>query len=330
MGGLGNQLFQIFATISLALSTGKVFLFPYSDILTTGITRPTYWHTLLHGLLNNTTWKTAESDNPRIFSLPEIGEKGFEHDEMVIIRANLEKKPACLHGYFQTYKYFEKHYETIIQLIGLRAKQEEIRNKTTLMNGYPNVSLGGNNTHIVSLGGNNTPIVSLGGNNTPIVSLGGNNTPIVSLGGNNTPIVSLHFRLGDYVSKQSHHPIMSIKYYVGALTRIIDQLGTETFRVIYFGEKDDETTIKVCIQILEKKFPYLEFVKADLDEDWEQMLLMSLCDHNVIANSSFSWWGAYFNANKNKIVCYPTTWFGPAMRNHDTKDLCPPSWVRIY
>ncbi len=280
MGGLGNQLFQIFATISLALSTGKVFLFPYSNTLTTGITRPTYWHTLLDGLLNNTTWKTAESDNPRIFSLPEIGEKGFEHDEMVIIRANLEKKPACMHGYFQTYKYFEKHYETIIQLIGLRAKQEEIRNKTTLMNG--------------------------------------------------SPTVSLHFRLGDYVSKQSHHPIMSIKYYVGALTRIIDEIGSETFRVIYFGEKDDETTIKVCIQILEKKFPYLEFVKADLDEDWEQMLLMSLCDHNVIANSSFSWWGAYFNKNPNKIVCYPTIWFGPAIRNHNTKDLCPPSWVRIY
>lgn len=281
MGGLGNQLFQIFATISLSLSTGKVFLFPYSNILTTGMTRPTYWHTLLDGLLNNTTCKTAESDNPRIFSLPQIGEKGFEHDEMVIIRVNLEKKPACLHGYFQTYKYFEKHYDTIIQHIGLRAKQEEIRNKTTLMNG---------------------------------------------LGNRN---VSLHFRLGDYVSKQSHHPIMSIKYYMGALTRIIDELGSETFRVIYFGEKDDETTIKICIQILTKKFPYLEFVKADLDEDWEQMLLMSLCDHNVIANSSFSWWGAYFNKNPNKIVCYPTTWFGPAMRNHDTKDLCPPSWVRV-
>jgi hypothetical protein len=280
MGGLGNQLFQIFATISLALSTGKVFLFPYSDILTTGMTRPTYWHTLLDGLLNNTTWKNAEADNSRIFVLPQIGEKGFHHDEMVIIRVNLEKNPACLNGYFQTYKYFEKHYETIIKQIGLRAKQEAIRNKTTLMTGFH-------------------------------------------------PTVSLHFRLGDYVSKQSHHPIMSIKYYVGALTRIIDQLGLETFRVIYFGEKDDETTIKICIQILTKKFPYLEFVKADLDEDWEQMLLMSLCDHNVIANSSFSWWGAYFNANKNKIVCYPTNWFGPALR-HDTKDLCPPSWVRIY
>jgi hypothetical protein len=279
MGGLGNQLFQIFATISLALTTNKIFLFPYSDVLTTGITRRTYWYTLLDKLFTNTTWSRPEIDNSRIFSLQQIEEKGFEYDELVAIRANLEKKPACLHGYFQSYKYFEKHYETIIQLIGLRAKQEDIRNKTRLLNGIGTT-------------------------------------------------VSLHFRLGDYVEKQSHHPIMSIKYYMGALTHIIDQLGSDTFRVIYFGEKDDETTIKICIQILAKKFPHLEFIKPDLEEDWEQMLLMSCCTHNVIANSSFSWWGAYFNWDPKKIVCYPSIWFGPAM-HHDTKDLCPPSWQKI-
>jgi hypothetical protein len=280
MGGLGNQLFQIFATISLALSTGKIFLFPYSDTLTTGITRPTYWYSLLDKLINNTTRTHPDDVNSRIFSLPQIGEKGFEYDELMSIRVNLEKNPACLHGYFQSYKYFEKYYETIIQIIGLRAKQEDIRNKTTLLHG-------------------------------------------------GTPTVSLHFRLGDYVSKQSHHPIMSIKYYMGALHHIIDQLGSDTFRVIYFGEKDDEATIKICIQILSKKFPKLEFVKADLEEDWEQMLLMSCCTHNIIANSSFSWWGAYFNQNPDKIVCYPARWFGPAMQNHNTKDLCPLSWYRI-
>jgi len=307
MGGLGNQLFQIFATISLALSTGKIYVFPYSDVLTTGVKRPTYWYSLLDNLWNNTTWNNPEADNSRIFSLPQIREKGFEHDELVAIQVNFEKKPACLHGYFQSYKYFEKHYETIIQLIGLRVKQQVVREKTTVLgkkekDGTPKPS---------EKDGTPKPSEKEG--------VWGN----VVL-----PNVSLHFRLGDYVSKQNYHPIMSIRYYTDALTSIIDRVGSDTFRVIYFGEKDDEPTIKICIQILQKKFPYLEFVKADLEEDWEQMLLMSLCDHNVIANSSFSWWGAYFNSNPDKIVCYPSTWFGPALR-HNTKDLCPQNWVRI-
>lgn len=292
IGGLGNQLFQIFATISLALSTKKLYVFPYSDVLTTGIVRRTYWYSLLDNLWNNTTWNNPEVDNPRIFSLPSIEEKGFEHDELVVVRVNLEKNPACLHGYFQSYKYFEKHYETIIQLIGLRVKQEVIREKTKVFQGVCKKE------------------------------------KEEAFGEEGVTTVSLHFRLGDYVSKQSHHPIMSIKYYMSALRNIIDKLGSDTFRVIYFGETTDETTIKICIQILEKIYPYIEFVKADLEEDWEQLLMMSLCDHNIIANSSFSWWGAYFNSHKDKIVCYPSLWFGPALQ-HDTKDLCPPDWVRV-
>jgi hypothetical protein len=279
MGGLGNQLFQIFATISLALSTSNLYVFPYSEFLTTGVTRRTYWYTLLDNLWNNTTWNTPEKDNPRIFSLPPVEETGFEYDETVAVRV---KKSVCLHGYFQSYKYFEKHYDTIIQLIGLKIKQQSIKEKTKVFEQLLVIK--------------------------------------------NT--VSLHFRFGDYILKQSHHPIMPIKYYVNALTKIIDKVGSDTFRVIYFGEKEDEVTIKICIQILQKKFPYLEFVKADLEEDWEQMLLMSLCEHNVIANSSFSWWGAYFNSNPDKMVCYPSTWFGPALK-HNTKDLCPPEWIQI-
>ena len=62
--------------------------------------------------------------------------------------------------------------------------------------------------------------------------------------------------------------------------------------------------------------------------DWEQMLYMSLCSHNIIANSSFSWWGAGFNSNKEKIVCYPSVWFGPTI-GHNTSDLCPSVWNKI-
>jgi hypothetical protein len=55
---------------------------------------------------------------------------------------------------------------------------------------------------------------------------------------------------------------------------------------------------------------------------------MSLCKHNIIANSSFSWWGAYFNENLEKIVCYPSVWFGKNVE-HNVVDLFPNRWVKI-
>ena len=59
------------------------------------------------------------------------------------------------------------------------------------------------------------------------------------------------------------------------------------------------------------------------------MLMMSCCTHNIIANSSFSWWGAYFNSNKEKIICRPEKWFGPAMVDNNIQDLCPEEWIVI-
>ena len=53
------------------------------------------------------------------------------------------------------------------------------------------------------------------------------------------------------------------------------------------------------------------------------MLSMSCCEHNIIANSTFSWWGAYFNDKKEKIGCYPGQWFGPKLADKNTKDICP-------
>jgi hypothetical protein len=64
------------------------------------------------------------------------------------------------------------------------------------------------------------------------------------------------------------------------------------------------------------------------EKDYNELYLMSLCDNNIIANSSFSWWGAWLNKNDDKLVVGPTKWFGPAI-NHKTSDILPDEWIKF-
>ena len=142
--------------------------------------------------------------------------------------------------------------------------------------------------------------------------------------------VSIHFRLGDYKSKRYYHPIMNYEYFEKSLEHIVNKTNNIS-KVLYVCEAEDNTYVTSKIDILQKKFPEIEYIKvSDSIPDYEQMLILSLADHNIISNSTFSWWGAYFNENPYKIVCYPSVWFGEYFEHTNSlDDLIPQDWIKI-
>jgi hypothetical protein len=143
--------------------------------------------------------------------------------------------------------------------------------------------------------------------------------------------ISMHFRIGDYKKLSHIHPIMSYGYYRNSLTHILNNREASNHKVFYFCEEEDLENVSTIVDTLSNEFGSrgVVFERADpFYTDWEQMLFMSCCENHIIANSSFSWWGAYLNRNPTKLVCYPSVWFGPEV-SHNTSDLCPPEWVMI-
>lgn len=142
--------------------------------------------------------------------------------------------------------------------------------------------------------------------------------------------ISLHFRIGDFKNYPGIHPILKVDYYKSSLNYILNNNKlTNIKKVLYFCEDVDIEEVKPMVQELCKLYPDLIFERGDpFLDDWEQMLLMCMCSHNIIANSTFSWWGAYLNENKNKIVCYPSIWFGKNSNNLTTDLFCS-DWIKI-
>lgn len=128
--------------------------------------------------------------------------------------------------------------------------------------------------------------------------------------------VSIHLRRGDYAGLQQFHPVMDADYYFDAMTQFMDK----DYCFLIFSDDIDYAKELFGQQ---ENIVYIEGNDPAVD-----MCMMTMCDHNVIANSSFSWWGAWLNTNTNKKVVAPKKWFGPAYKGiHDTKDLYPQSWI---
>jgi len=132
--------------------------------------------------------------------------------------------------------------------------------------------------------------------------------------------VSLHIRRGDYVNNKSNTKIYSrctLDYYEKAVKYIIERVDKPVFYVF----SDDPEWGMGHFKI---EYPIL-FINHNKGKDYEDLRLMSLCKHNIIANSTFSWWGAWLNKNPQKIVIAPAKWF----ENDIKTDIIPEGWIRI-
>ena len=132
--------------------------------------------------------------------------------------------------------------------------------------------------------------------------------------------VSIHIRRGDYLSPQylnGFGGICTINYYKKAIEIIKKQFLDSVFYIY----TDDKNWVIENFQIENGKF-VLHNIGSD---SWQDMFLMSNCKHNIIANSSFSWWGAWLNSNPDKIVIAPKIWW----KYFEKDDVVPADWIRI-
>ena len=131
--------------------------------------------------------------------------------------------------------------------------------------------------------------------------------------------IALHVRRGDYVKNSINHPVCSLEYYKAAL----DHFDSDRTVVVFSDDSvwcHDEPT-----------FSDDRFIISENDDNRVDLCLMSLCNDFIIANSTYSWWGAWLSSNKNKKVIAPAQWFGNEgyTKDHNTKDVIPETWMRI-
>lgn len=133
--------------------------------------------------------------------------------------------------------------------------------------------------------------------------------------------VAVHARRGDYVNDAkalAKHGICSINYYRNAVVEIGKRVGNPTFFVF----SDDPVWVKENLPLDNAVFVSDEGFSQEVD-----LTLIASCKHQIIANSSFSWWGAYLNSYEDKVVILPQPWFDtPELSD---KDMSPKSWIRL-
>lgn len=247
-GGLGNQMFQIAATYSLAIDNNDSAIFDLDKCYT-----PLQGKTSNH--YKGSIFKNLETSS-------DIQFENFYKE----ISFNYSKIPysknLLIDGYFQDENYFAHNSEKVKDLFHL---DNSIKNKI-----IDNFS-----------------------------------TPLESC-------VSVHVRRGDYLLFPEIHPICDVNYYLEAMN--------------YFKPDTKFIFISDDINWVKNTFRNNNYLYADFKDEIFDLILMTLCGSNIIANSTFSWWGAYLNKNKNKKILCPPVWFGP---EGPKENIIPSNWLKI-
>jgi hypothetical protein len=282
-GGLGNVLFQLFASISLAYKHRMLYNFHGTDL----------------GRFVGTVL------NPAV-----LGIAGDVSPEMTINEQDIAslsthcKKHVQLQGTFQHYSYFHEYAVPIAHQIGLLQRRQEARVK------FQEFLFGERFPH----------------------------HPVV---------VSMHIRRGDYVPNRCYHLLLNEHYYRNALVNLVGRLpSNRNVRVLVFFEKSAREDVDKIIETLKDmvgpmdwrsrvEFVYFldEVVSRGIEvQDFEEIMAMSLCEHHIVGNSTFSWWGAYLGTifeETPKIVCVPDEFYNHQLFYLNVKGFFVPGWTVV-
>lgn len=137
--------------------------------------------------------------------------------------------------------------------------------------------------------------------------------------------VSIHVRKGKDYQSSSFSNICDLEYYSKAILEIKNRINNPIFFV--FSDNFDWCKDNLISKYDEMKF--IDWNPSSGDLCYLDMQLMSNCKHNIIANSSYSWWAAWLNRNPNKLVITPNTWISKTSLQHSINDIIPEGWIKI-
>ena len=278
-GGLGNQLFQVACTVSLAKKKNVPYALP--DWIGNYIFEKPF--NRLNNFKANYLFNLQRlfgKKQIKIFAKPDriYRQRGLYYKNLKHLPENVD-----LIGYFQSIKYFKEYKNRIKELFTLNEKCQNFIDDL-----FEKYTEGYDKT------------------------------------------VSIHVRRGDYIEKKDLYPFCGISYYKKAMEHFED--GT-----LFLVFSDDIDWCKQNIvgsnishidnRTLKTPISYLNI----FDNSWADLFLISKVDHNIIANSSFSWWGSWLNENPDKIVIAPQVWFGDEFKKHGVfqDDIYLDNWIVI-